>query len=78
MAVVWSKWLLKPYLVLSRFIVRTDRKDLRLLLTSASGPGKLTGRRLRLHELDFEVFHRIGIKRQAAKALSGPKTDENK
>lgn len=65
MDVVWAVLRLRPYLEGVSFTFRTDHEALRWILNMADLTGKLARWRLSLSELEFDVFHRFGIKHQA-------------
>ena len=70
LAVVWSVLLLRPYLVGTRFTVRTDHSPLKWLLNLKDSTGRLARWRLRLSPFDYDVVHKAGLKHQAPDALS--------
>lgn len=69
-----SVLLLHPYLEEARFKTRKNYGALRGTTTIAEAISKLRRWRLRLSELNFNIFHRSGIKHQAANGLTRLKT----
>lgn len=53
----------------SQLTIRTDHDVLQWILTVTNVTGKLARWRVRLSEVDFEFFHWILVKHQAADAL---------
>lgn len=62
--------MLEEYLQGTKFIIRTDHKALRWILSVTDSKGKLARSRLRLSVFDYEMVHRVFIKRQEPDALS--------
>jgi hypothetical protein len=61
LAVVWAITLFKHYLYGRKFVVQTDNRAIKWLLTREQG-GRLTRWIMRLQEFMFEIKHRPGIK----------------
>lgn len=61
--------LLHPYLESTFFKIITDHKALKCILNIADATGKVDGRRLKLSEMEFDVFRCTRIKLQAADTL---------
>lgn len=70
LAVVWALFLLRPYLLGTRFIVRTDHTALKWMLHMDGAHGRLAQWRLRLAEFDYLVETRSGAAHHAADTMS--------
>lgn len=67
-----------PYLGGTRFTTGTDREALKWKLNPVDATRKLARWRVRLSEMEFDVFHSAGTKHQATDALSRfPTTGED-
>lgn len=62
--------MLRPYVEGLRFTIGTDHYALRWILKMADTTVKIARWRLRLQERQFDVWHRAGIKHEAADDLS--------
>lgn len=74
LAVVWALFLLRPYLLGTRFMVRTDHSALKWMLHMDGAHGRLSQWRLRLAEFDYIVETRAGAAHHAADTMSRLKT----
>lgn len=70
LAVVWALFLLRPYLLGNRFIVRTDHTARKWMLHMDGAHGRLAQWRLRLAEFDYVVETRAGSAHHAADTMS--------
>jgi hypothetical protein len=68
LAIVWGLNKFRPYLIGSRFIVRTDHHSLQWLMKAEKG--RLARWAVSLQEFDFELVHRAGKKNINADVLS--------
>ena len=67
---MWALLTLRPYLEVTRFLVRTDHEALNWLMTFTDPSRRLTRCRLRLSEFYYEISYRPGRKHQVLDALS--------
>ena len=74
LAVIWAVMLLRPYLLMTHFIIRSDQYPLKWIFGTNAKGVKLDRWRLRLQEFDFTVEHLPGIKNRVADAMSRLKT----
>lgn len=70
LAVVWALFLLRPYLLGTRFAVRTDHTALKWMLHMDGAHGRLARWRLRLAEFQYSVESRPGQHRHATDVMS--------
>lgn len=71
-----GRLLLRLYLVGTNFIIRTDHHAWIWILHAAEAACRLARRHPRLIELGFRVIHSVGLKYQAADAISRLPTNE--
>ena len=70
LAIVWAVAHFRPYLYGQSFTLVTDHQPLKWLMESDKLTGKLARWTLLLHEYDFEVVHKAGVKNLDADDLS--------
>ena len=70
LGIIWAVLLLRPYLEMERFTLRTDHEALKWLFDDNSKGAKLDRWRLRLQQFDFDVAHLPGKQNRVADALS--------
>ena len=70
LGIIWAVLLLRPYLEMERFTLRTDHEALKWLFDDNSKGAKLDRWRLRLQQFEFDVAHLPGKQNQVADALS--------
>jgi len=68
--VVWACFLLRPYLEVQEFLIRTDHFSLRWLLDMDNDQKRVAHWRLRLSEFRYNVCTRPGREHQCADAMS--------
>ena len=76
LAIVWSISMLRPYLEVTEFVIRTDHDPLKWLLNLSDPTGRLGRWRLRLSEFNFTVEYCPGRKHQMAYGMSRLRTEE--
>ena len=72
--VIWAVLLLRPYLLMIHFTIRSDNDSLKWMFGTNVKGGKLDRWRLRFQEFDFTVEHQPGIKYHVADVISRLKT----
>ena len=71
LGVVWAITSLRPYIEATRFLVRSDHKALKwILTTTACTDNRLNRWRIRLAKLDYDVEYKPGRQHAIADALS--------